>query len=103
MTLTRTLSPPLCLPAARFSSNVQADLDGSGSLDQRELARTLNKPSFVVTAMQNYDLDQDGVVSRNEWLIAHKNTYDKSEAACKTTLKTVEKCMNNFDKDKATQ
>ena len=53
--------------------------------------------------MQNYDLDQDGVVSRNEWLIAHKNTYDKSEAACKTTLKTVEKCMNNFDKDKATQ
>ena len=35
----------------------------------------------------------DGKVSKSEWLIAIKNTFDKSEAGAKTTLKTVEKCL----------
>ena len=38
----------------------------------------------------DYDLDMDGKVSLSEWLIAMKATRDKSEAACKTSLKSIE-------------
>ena len=43
--------------------------------------------------MQNLDLDLDGNVTLSEWLIAQKNTFDKSEAACKTSLKSLEKLI----------
>jgi len=68
-----------------------ADLDGNGCLDADELKDTLKKPQFVDTAMENLDLNLDGKVSLREWLIAQKNTFDKSEAACKTALKAMEK------------
>ena len=34
-----------------------ADLDRNECLDSEELAKTLKKPQFVDTAMQNYDLN----------------------------------------------
>ena len=69
------------------------DADNSGELDATELAATLKKPQFVDTVMQNYDLNMDGKVSLSEWLIEHKKTFDKSETACKTSLKTIEKVV----------
>ena len=72
---------------------LQADLDANQLLDSEELARTLKKPQFVDTAMENYDLNCDGKVSLSEWLIAMKKTFDKSPAACKTSLKTIEKAL----------
>ena len=43
--------------------------------------------------MTNYDLNCDGRVSQSEWLIAMKQTFDKSPAACRTSLKTIEKAL----------
>ena len=77
-----------------LDSITQADLDSNGCLDSDELALTLKKPQFADTAMANYDLNCDGKVSRSEWLIAFKKTYDTSPAACKTSLKTIEKIFN---------
>ena len=69
----------------------QADIDSNGKLDTDELKLTLKKPQFVNTAMENLDINMDGSVSLREWLIAQKATFDKSEAACKTSLKAMEK------------
>lgn len=70
-----------------------ADLDGNGHLDMDEIATTLKKPQFAETAMENLDLNLDGKVSLREWLIAQRSTFDKSEIACKTALKTMEKAI----------
>ena len=59
----------------------QADLDGNGCLDADELKAALRNKQFVDTAMQNLDTNLDGKVSLREWLIAMKETFDKSEVA----------------------
>jgi hypothetical protein len=70
-----------------------ADLDGNGHLDVDEIGNTLKKPQFAETAMKNLDLNADGKVSQREWLIAMHQTYEKSEAACRTSLKATEKAI----------
>jgi len=45
--------------------------------------------------MENYDLNCDGKVSLSERLIAMKKTFDSSPAACRTSLKNIEKALNS--------
>ena len=71
----------------------QADVNGNGSLDADEVRRTLKKPQFVGTAMDNLDIDGDGQVTLEEWLTAHWNTYSKSEAGCRASLKAIEQAL----------
>ena len=70
-----------------------ADLDSNGHLDSAEMAATMKKPQFVDTVMQNFDLNLDGKVSQSEFLIEIKKTFDKSAAAARTSLKTMEKVL----------
>jgi hypothetical protein len=85
----------VCLCACPVCCYAQADLDSNGHLDSQELAKTLKKPQFVTVAMENYDLNCDGKVSLSEWLIAMKKTFDNSPAACRTSLKNIEKALNS--------
>ena len=71
----------------------QADVNGNGSLDADEVRRTLKKPQFVGTAMDNLDIDGDGQVTLEEWLTAHWNTYSKSEAGCRASLKAIAQAL----------
>lgn len=79
-----------------------ADLDADGGLNMAELKRALKSPQYAEQAMENMDLDKDGKVSLKEWLVALKSTFDKSEAACKTALKTHEK-MIDMNRQKQTE
>jgi len=79
-----------------------ADLDADGGLNLTELKRALKSPQFAEQAMENMDQDKDGKVSLSEWLVALKSTFDKSEAACRTALKTHEK-MIDMNREKETE
>lgn len=77
------------------------DADNNGALDMEELKDMLRNPQYVETAMENLDTDMNGKISMREWLIAMKSTFDKSEAACKTTLKAHEKAITAAMEKKA--
>jgi hypothetical protein len=47
--------------------------------------------------MLTLDVDMDGKVSLREWLIAHKATFDKSEATAKMNLKMMETALKEKD------
>ena len=67
---------------------MMADADRDGYLSKRELSLTLRNPQHVEAVFANIDLNCDGRISLREWLNAQKATFDKSVAACKTSLKT---------------
>ena len=57
-----------------------ADDDNDGKLNLDELGLLLRFPSYAPTVMANMDtLDHDGMVSLTEWLVAQRETFDKSE------------------------
>ena len=68
----------------------QADVDSDGFLSLEELACTMKKPQFVDTAMESYDRDKDGQVSLSEWCAVHKELFEKSAAAARSSLKSCE-------------
>lgn len=50
----------------------------------------MKKPQFAESALESYDRDKDGRVSLAEWCATHKELFDKSPAAARTSLKGCE-------------
>eukprot|EP00966_Prymnesium_polylepis_P064601 1498078-Prymnesium_polylepis.1 len=72
-----------------------ADADNSGFLDLNELRTTLRsgKEDLAATVMNNIDTNRDRRISLEEWLVAQKDTFDKSEAGLRVALGMMEKAI----------
>jgi hypothetical protein len=68
----------------------KADANADGYLCVTELSTTMKKPKFAQTALENFDIDQDGRISLADWLTSHHKTFEMSAAAARSALKGAE-------------
>ena len=81
------LKDPWPMKAEAVRIFMLADVDRDGFLNIQELSLTLKQPRHVMNAMEAMNYRGTGRLSLQEWLIAQKKTFDRSEAACRTSLK----------------